>query len=72
MSQDEIKVELGKRYCPSCKFDTQHAVLVQLRTGYPRPEELSSACGVCNADGFWGLRIAHAEPVSEPAVVRSA
>ena len=66
MNLEELKVELEKRYCPVCRFDTQHAVQLQIKLGFPRPDELFSACGVCNADGFWGLRLA-AEAVTRAA-----
>jgi len=67
MVQKEVKIELGERYCPTCKFDTQHAVRMVVRAGYPRPEEISSACGVCNGDAFWALRMAAEEAGVRPA-----
>lgn len=72
MSQEELRVELEKRYCPVCRFDTQHAVRSHVKLGYPRPDELVSACGVCNADGFWGLRLAAEAAVRTVAAVPSA
>ncbi len=62
MSKADLKVELVERYCPVCRCDTQHAILFQLFFGrrgrVEREEELSSACAICNADGFWGLKLA--------------
>lgn len=61
MSKPDLKVELVQRYCPTCRIDTQHAILFQLFFGRrgreERREELSSACGVCNPDRFWGLKL---------------
>lgn len=67
MSRTELRVELEKRYCPVCRFDTQHAVLMQAKLGFPRAEELTSACGVCNADGFWALRLSPVAVEAEAA-----
>lgn len=67
MAQTETRVELEERYCPSCKFDTQHAVRMVFRRGYPLPEEVSTACGVCNGDTFWALRMGPAAPEALPA-----
>jgi hypothetical protein len=56
-----LKVELESRYCPKCRFDTQHAVLYQLFFGrrgrVERQEELTSGCAICNADRYWGLKL---------------
>lgn len=61
MSKADLKVDLVQRYCPICRCDTQHAILFQLFFGrrgkLERQEELSSACAVCNADRFWGLKL---------------
>lgn len=61
MSKPDLKVELVERYCPICRIDTQHAILVQMFFGrrgkVTSQEELTSACGVCNADRFWGLKL---------------
>lgn len=61
MSKPDLKVLLEQRYCPSCRFDTQHAILVQSHFGrrgkVERTEELSSGCAICNPDRFWGLKL---------------
>ena len=57
MAHTETTIELAERYCPSCKFDTQHAIRTVIRRGYPLPEEINTACGVCNGDTFWQLRM---------------
>jgi len=61
VSKPDLKVVLEGRYCPSCRFDTQHAVLVQCTFGrrgrLERQEELSSGCAICNPDRFWGLKL---------------
>ena len=57
MAHTETTIELAERYCPSCKFDTQHAIRTVSRRGYPLPEEINTACGVCNGDAFWALRL---------------
>ena len=61
MSKPDLKVELVERYCPTCRIETQHAILFQLFFGrrgkVERAEELSSACAICNADRFWGLKL---------------
>ncbi|MFQ5723990.1 MAG: hypothetical protein ACE5G6_05810 [Terriglobia bacterium] len=61
MSKADLKVELVERYCPVCRCDTQHAILFQLFFGrrgrVEREEELSSACAICNADRYWGLKL---------------
>ena len=61
MSRADLKVELVERYCPLCRIDTQHAILQQMFFGrrgrVDRHEELSSACAICNADRFWGLKL---------------
>ena len=74
MSRTEKKVEMHKRYCPVCRFDTQHAVLTQTRFGFDRVDELRSACGVCDSDGFWRLRFPQPlapAPKRRPAVARA-
>jgi len=67
MARVELKIELLARYCPICRVETQHAVLFQLvpacagrGNGKKRrqPDELVSACAICNADRFWALRFA--------------
>jgi hypothetical protein len=62
MSKPDLKVELEKRYCPTCGIETRHAILFQLFFGrrgrVERQEELSSGCAICNADRFWGLKLA--------------
>jgi len=63
MARVELKIELMARYCPICRIETQHAILFQLvRNSRKRshPEELLSACAICNADRFWALRFATA------------
>jgi len=71
MARVELKIELMARYCPICRIETQHAILFQLvrPDGRPsgrnsrkrsHPEELLSACAICNADRFWALRFATA------------
>jgi hypothetical protein len=61
MSRADLRVELGERYCPVCRIDTQHAILRQQFFGrrgrVEREDELSSACAICNADRFWGLKL---------------
>ena len=61
MSKPDLKVLLEQRYCPTCRFDTQHAILVQSYFGrrgkVERTEELSSGCAICNPDRFWGLKL---------------
>ncbi len=61
MSKADLKVELETRYCPKCRFDTQHAILYQLFFGrrgkIARQEELTSGCAICNADRYWGLKL---------------
>ena len=61
MSKADLKVELVQRYCPTCRIDTQHAILFQLFFGrrgkLERQEELASGCAVCNPDRFWGLKL---------------
>lgn len=72
MGRVELKIELLPRYCPSCRVETQHAVLSQLvgnarkrADGRPygpkQADELLSACAICNADRFWALRFATVE-----------
>lgn len=68
MARVDLKIELIQRYCPTCRVETQHAVLFQLRNGKKRPDgrpsgrkqpdELISACAICNSDRFWALRFA--------------
>ena len=62
MSKADLKVELAGRYCPTCRTDTNHAILFQLffnlRGKEERREELSSGCAVCNPDRYWGLKLA--------------
>ncbi|MFQ5817613.1 MAG: hypothetical protein ACE5H2_06625 [Terriglobia bacterium] len=71
MARVELKIELIPRYCPVCRVETQHAILFQLvgPDGRPsgrndkskkrrQPDELLSACAVCNPDRFWALRFA--------------
>lgn len=61
MPRVELKIELVPRYCPICRVETQHAILFQLVRNArkrARPEELLSACAICNADRFWALRFA--------------
>jgi hypothetical protein len=61
MSKPDLKVELEKRYCPTCGIETRHAVLLQLFFGrrgrVERQEELTSGCAICNSDRFWGLKL---------------
>ena len=61
MSKPDLKVVLERRYCPSCSFDTQHAILVQTFFGrrgkVERKDELSTGCAICNPDRFWGLKL---------------
>lgn len=58
MSKAELRVELEKRYCPTCRFDTQHAVLRQFGNGAGEGvEEVTSSCAICNADRYWGLKL---------------
>lgn len=61
MSKADLKVELVQRYCPTCRIDTQHAILFQMffnrRGKLERQEELTSGCAVCNPDRFWGLKL---------------
>jgi len=62
VSKADLKVELAGRYCPTCRTDTNHAILFQLffnrRGKEERREELSSGCAVCNPDRYWGLKLA--------------
>lgn len=61
MARVELKIELLARYCPVCRVETQHAVLFQtVGNGRKRrqPDELISACAICNPDRFWALRFA--------------
>lgn len=69
MARVELKIELLARYCPTCRVETQHAVLFQLvgngkkrpdgrPAGRRQPDELVSACAICNSDRFWALRFA--------------
>ena len=63
MARVELKIELMARYCPICRIETQHAILFQLVRNsrkHSHPEELLSACAICNADRFWALRFATA------------
>ena len=70
MGQMETTVDLDRRYCPTCRLDTYHAVRMVVRPGYSVPEEVSTACGVCNAGRFWDLRMAQDGPVAaEPVKV---
>jgi len=61
VSKPDLKVELEDRYCPTCNIETRHAILYQLYFGRrgreERREELSSGCGICNPDRFWGLKL---------------
>lgn len=61
MSKPDLKIELVVRYCPTCRWDTQHAILYQLFFGRrgkeDRREELASGCAICNPDRFWGLKL---------------
>jgi len=64
MPRIELKIELIPRYCPTCRVETQHAILYQLlKNGKRRKEadELFSACAICNADRYWALRFATPE-----------
>ena len=64
MGQTETTVGLDQRYCPTCRLDTYHAVRMVVRAGYSVPEEVSTACGVCNAGKYWDLRLAQQQPAT--------